>query len=84
MFNHIQETHSGVCNRQNPGADWKTTLCETFRKPLERQVSEFLGIRRAKTFGQGRVGREIREVNNEVFNTKEEWYSHTSQWDVVG
>ena len=84
MHNHILDTHNGEYNSQDIGADWKVTLCNNYRKPLERQVGEYIGIRRAKTAGRGRVGNRDIEVSNQVFNTKEEWYSHTSQWDVVG
>ena len=79
MYNRIQESHSGEYNQEDPGADWKVTLKDTFRKPLERQISEFIGIRKAKTLGQGRVGSKEMKISTDVFNTKEEWYSHTSQ-----
>ena len=84
MHNHILETHNGEHNSQDIGADWKVTLCNNYRKPLERQVGEYIGICRAKTAGRGRVGNRDIEVSSQVFNTKEEWYSHSSQWDVVG
>ena len=84
MYKHIQETHDGIYNHTDIGADWKVTLCNRYRKPLERQIGEFIGIRRAKVLGQGKVGNKLIEVDKEVFNTKEEWFSHTSQWDAVG
>ena len=84
MFGHIQDAHNGECNRQDVGADWKVTLGNSYRKPLERQVGEYIGIRKAKTTGRGRVGNRDIEIDNQVFNSKEEWYSHTSQWDTVG
>ena len=84
MYKHIQETHDGIYNHTDIGADWKVTLCNRYRKPLERQIGEFIGIRRAKVLGQGKVGNKLIEVSKEVFNAKKEWFSHTSQWDAVG
>ena len=54
------------------------------RKPLDRQVSEFIGIRKAKTSGKAKVEGKEMKLAKEVFNSKEEWFSHSSQWDVVG
>ena len=84
MFNHLKEAHNGEYNERDLGADWRATLTGNFRKPLDRQVSEFIGIRRARVLGQGRVGTKDIEVDKTVFNTKDEWFSHSSQWDVVG
>ena len=47
-------------------------------------MSEFIGIRRARVLGQGRVGTKDIEVDKTVFNTKDEWFRHSSQLDVVG
>ena len=56
----------------------------TFRKPLARQIGEFLNIRKAKVLGKTRIkGKEV-EVKQEVYNTKEEWFSHCTLWDTVG
>ena len=49
MYDHIHELHNGECIREDVGADWKVTLCDTYRKPLERLVGEYIGIRKAST-----------------------------------
>ena len=47
-------------------------LCQ-FRKPLARQVGEFLNIRKAKVLGTTRMkGKEV-EVQREVYNNKDEF-----------
>ena len=51
MADHIQEVHGGIWSKDKPWEDWKFDLGEIYRKPLNRQLGEFLAIRRAKTLG---------------------------------
>ena len=51
MADHIQEAHNGVWTEAAPWEDWEFSLNGTHRKPLNRQISEFSAIRRAKTQG---------------------------------
>ena len=84
MASHIREAHQGQYTMDDPGHDWVASVGGDHTKPLERQVKESIRIRKAKINGRATLqGKEI-EVDKEVFNTKEEWYSHTSMWDTVG
>ena len=84
MAEHLREKHNGDYNSNDPRLDWIVTLRGTNRKPLDRQVTEFIDIRKVKTRGKVSILGKDREVSRDVFNSKEEWYSHTSQWDTVG
>ena len=84
MASHIREAHGGLHNEANPGLDWVASLGGQHPKPLERQVKEMIEIKKAKSQGVARINGKEEKVNKEVFNTKDEWYSHTSMWDVVG
>ena len=84
MADHIQEAHNGVWNEAAPWEDWEFSLNGTHRKPLNRQISEFSAIRRAKTQGVALFNGKKIEVKKEVFNSKDEWFSHISHWDVIG
>ena len=84
MADHIQEAHQGKWDSHKPWEEWEFSVSGGYKKPLERQVSEFAAIRRAKTVGKAHFnGKEV-EVETTIYNTKDEWFSHTSQWDVVG
>ena len=63
-------------NITNPIEDWVTTICGTHRKPINRQVKEIINIRKAKKCGKAKIGEKEIKISKEVFNTKEEWYSH--------
>ena len=81
MADDIQEVHGGMHNENEPWEDWLWSLNGSYRK--DRQLSEFSAIRRLKTQGVAQInGKEI-EISKEVFNSKEEWFSHVGQWDVV-
>ena len=84
MADHLRETHNGIFDRNNPGSNWLVTLRGNKRKPLDRQVTEYIEIRKAKTKGKAFIRGKDRDVSTDVLNSKEEWYSHTNQWDVVG
>ena len=56
-----------------PWEDWEFSLNGTHRKPLNRQISEFSAIRRAKTQGVALFNGKKIEVKKEVFNSKDEW-----------
>ena len=81
---HVREAHGGSWNKESPHEDWEFSLEGNFTKPLDREVNEFIRIRRAKCSGQARIQGERTKVAREVFNSKEEWYSHVSQRDIVG
>ena len=83
MAEHLREAHNGIFNSNNPVQDWLVTLRGTHRKPLDRQVTEFIDIRKVRTRGKAAILGKDREVSREIFNSKEEWYSHTSQWGTV-
>ena len=83
MGEHVREAHGGSWNKESPHEEWEFSLEGNFRKPLDREVNEFIRIRRAKCSGQARIQGERTKVAREVFNSKEEWYSHVSQWDIV-
>ena len=84
MAEHLRETHNGIFNSNSPGSNWLVTLKGTKRKPLDRQVTEYIDIRKVKTSSKAFILGKDRNVSAEIFNSKEEWYSHTSQWDIVG
>ena len=84
MAQHIKDAHGGIYTVANPGADWPAGIGGQHRKPLNRQVSEYVKIREAKTTGMAIIGGRETAISRELFNSKEEWYSHTSQWDTVG
>ena len=83
MADHIQEVHGGAWNREKPWEEWDFSLSGGYKKPLERQLSEFSAIRRAKTQGKAKFNGKDLEVDTVIHNTKDEWFSHTSHWDVV-
>ena len=84
MADHIQEVHEGEWNLETPWKDWEFSINKSFKKPLTRQLSEFSAIRKAKCKGLADFnGKEI-NISKSIFNTKEEWFSHISHWDVVG
>ena len=84
MAKHFLEAHNNILGSQVLEDNWTFNVQSTFRKPLARQVGEFLNIRKAKVLGTTRMkGKEV-EVQREVYNNKDEWFSHCSQWDTVG
>ena len=66
------------------GNNWLVTLKGTKRKPLDRQVTEYIDIRKVKTSNKAFILGKDRYVSADIFNSKEEWFSHRSQWDIVG
>ena len=76
MADNIQEAHNGVWAEAAPWEDLEFSLTSTHRKPLNRQISEFSAIRRAKTQGVALFNGKKIEVKKEVFNSKDEWFSH--------
>ena len=57
--------------------DWNFELESTFQRPLNRQLNEVVRIRRA------RIGGILVEVSKDLYNTKNEWHSHVTEWDLV-
>ena len=84
MAEHLRESHNGIFDSVNPGKNWLVTLKGTKRKPLDRQVTEYIDIRKVKTSNKAFILGKDRYVSAEIFNSKDEWFSHTSQWDIVG
>ena len=48
MADHIKEVHRGMHNEKEPWEDWLWSLNGSYRKALDRQLSEFSAIRRVK------------------------------------
>ena len=48
MADHLRETHNGTFDSKNPVKNWLVTLRYTNRKPLDRQVTEYIDIRNEK------------------------------------
>ena len=84
MAEHVRTVHDGVWNRENPIEDWLFEVGDSFKKPLARQVDEFRRIRMAKGEGVAVLGGKMTNVSKEIYNSKDEWYSHSTQWDSVG
>ena len=84
MAEHLRESHNGIFDSVNHGKNWLVTLKGTKRKPLDRQVTEFIDIRKVKTSNKAFILGKDRYVSADIFNSKDEWFSHTSQWDIVG
>ena len=84
MASHIREEHQGVYSKDDLGQDWVASLGGQHQKPLERQVTESIQIRKTKISSLVMVGGKETRVQKEVFNSKEEWYSHTNMWNSVG
>ena len=83
MADHIQEAHGGRWSEESPWEDWQFSVAEVYKKPLNRQIAEFSAIRKAKTMGIAKFGGKEIKVSQEVFNSKEEWFSHISHWDTI-
>ena len=83
MADHIHEAHKGKWTEEAPWQDWEFSISESYKKPLQKQIAEFSAIRRAKTMGMATFNGKSIKVAQQVFNTKEEWFSHISHWDTV-
>ena len=83
MADHIKEVHGGMHNGKEPWEDWLWSLNGSYRKALDRQLSEFSAIRRVKTQGVVQLNGKETKISKELFNSKEEWFSHVGQWDIV-
>ena len=83
MASHIRDSHHSVYNEADPTDDWIVSISGQYRKPLDRQVAEFLGIRKAKNLGRGLIKGKERKVSKNVFNTKDEWFSHVSEHIIL-
>ena len=53
------------------------------RKPLSRQVKESINIKKVKAGVPIKVGERKMTVSKNIFNSKEEYFSHTNEWDGV-
>ena len=83
MAKHLVEDHNGEYQVDNPLNDWIVTIDGVHRKALNRQVKESINIKKAKGGIPIKVGTKKITVSKEVFNTKEEFYSHTNEWDSL-
>ena len=83
MGDHVLEVHSGEWKNEHPWEDWNFDVESKFQRPLERQINEGIRIRRAKWRKRARIGGRMTEVSGELFNSKKEWNSHVTEWDIV-
>ena len=83
MADHVREVHGGNWTKDKPWEDWDFTLNESHRKPLDRQLSEFINIRKAKTLGSIIIDGKETKISKELYNTKDEWFSHVNSWDTI-
>ena len=61
LHRHIQEVHGGMHNEKEPWEDWLWSMKGSYRKALDRQLSELSAIRRVRTQGVVQVnGTEIK------------------------
>ena len=83
MACHVVEDHDRVYNEGNPVNDWIVTIDGIHRKPLNRQVKESINIKKVKAGVPIKVGERKMTVSKNIFNSKEEYFSHTNEWDGV-
>ena len=83
MGDHVVEVHNGDWNQEHPWEDWNFDVESKFQRPLERQINEGIRIRRAKLLKKARIGGKMTDVSGELFNSKDEWNSHVTEWDIV-
>ena len=83
MADHIKEVHRGMYNEKEPWEDWLWSLNGSYRKALDKQLSLYSVIRIVKTQGVVQLNGKETKISKELFNSKEEWFSHVGQWDIV-
>ena len=83
MGDHVMEVHNGEWNQEQPWKDWNFCVESKFQRPLERQINEGIRIKRAKLLKKARIGGRMTDVSGELFNSKDEWNSHVTEWDIV-
>ena len=83
MACHVVEDHDRVYNEGNPVNDWIVTIDGIHRKPLNRQVKESINIKKVKAGVPIKVGERRMTVSKNIFNSKEEYFSHTNEWDGI-
>ena len=53
------------------------------RNPLNRQIKESINIKKSRGGVQLKVLNRKVTVAKDVFNSKDEFFSHTNEWDSV-
>ena len=67
--------HVGAYDVGNPVSEWTVSIDGAHRKPLIRQVKE--------STVEGNQQKNNRDVARDVFNSKDEFFSPTSEKDIV-
>ena len=83
MARHVVEDHAGAYDIGNPVSEWIVSIDGAHRKPLNRQVKESINIKKARDGVQLKVLNRKVTVAKDVFNSKDEFFSHTNEWDSV-
>ena len=83
MAKHVREEHEGSYTEREPVSDWIVTVDGSHKKPLNRQVKESINIKKVRGGVQLRVLNSKVTVSKEIFNSKDEFFSHTNEWDGV-
>ena len=74
MADHSRECH-GATISADPIDDYEFTVTGTFRKPLPRQVDEYLRIERAERSRKVKVGKEEWKVKLPLMNRKHGYWA---------
>ena len=68
MADHTRHTHKSIIS-DDPTSDYEFVTVGTFRKPLQRQVDEYLRMEQVKRSRKMRVGKEEWRVGCSISNT---------------
>ena len=74
MADHTRECHNATIS-ENPRDDYEFTIASTFKKPLPRQVDEYLRIERAERCRRVKLGKEVWRVKLPLLNRKHEYWA---------
>ena len=74
MADHTRECHNAIIS-ENPRDDYEFTIASTFKKPLPRQVDEYLRIERAERCRRVKLGKEVWRVKLPLLNRKHEYWA---------
>ena len=74
MADHTRNTHKSIISN-DPTSDYEFVTVATFRKPLQRQVDEYLRMERVKRSKKMRVGNEEWRVELPLLNRKDEYWA---------
>ena len=74
MADHTRECHNATIS-DNPIDNYEFTITSTFRKPLPRQVDEYLRIKRAERSKRVKLGKKEWRVKLPLLNQKHEYWA---------